>query len=195
MYSTYAVISLWVLGPGAVCYAEAGRYWHLASNGMHMPRTRKRLRDSSSWALSDTATRLSYQYLADRGGWDAWPTGCGGLGPIAILGTHHRGGLQRICSANSCQQIPDSRHHTTAASTRFLLAHTIRFPSLRSPSAAHAPTTDRRLLPGPRLEQRWCVIDFSCLIPHANHPCLNRRVKPSRYRVRIHIVRGQEYQR
>ena len=117
--------------------------------------------------------------------------GLWGLGPIAILGTHHQGRLQRICSANSCQQILDSRHHTTAASTHLLLAHTIPTPSLRSPSAAPRPTTDRRFPPGPRLEQRWCVIDFSCLIPHSNHPCFCRRVKPSRYRVRMHVVRAR----
>ncbi len=140
--------------------------------------------------LSDAAARLSYQYLTDPGGGMRGGR-AGGLGPIAILGTHHQGGLQRICSANSCQQIPDSRHHTTAASTRFLLVHTPCIHSLRSPSAAPRPTTDRRLPPGPRLEQRWCVIDFSCHIPHANHPCFRRRVKPSRYRVRIHVVRAR----
>ena len=55
----------------------------------------------------------------------------------------------------------DSRHHTTSASTRFLLVHTARVPSPRFPALDPRPSTDPRLPLGTRLEQRWCVIDFA----------------------------------
>ena len=68
---------------------------------------------------------------------------------------------QRFCSANSRQQILDSRHHTTSASARFLLVHTACVPSPRFPALDPRPSTDPRLPLGTRLEQRWCVIDFA----------------------------------
>ena len=75
---------------------------------------------------------------------------------------------QRFCSANSRQQILDSRHHTTSplpASAPFSSPPS-HLPHPRSPRASgHAPHA-------PHDVERWCVIDFLCRRGGASNSCV-----------------------
>ena len=88
-----------------------------------------------------------------------WPPGTPNL---PFLGLTTCEPSKRFCSANSRQQIPDSR-----PSTRPLLPHVSSLPTpsaITSYDRLRAPQDTRRThapFPGPRLEQRWCVIDFA----------------------------------